>query len=331
MNDNNKNYIGIREVAKIAGVSTATVSRVINSPEQTSAQVRDKVLSVIRDCNYVPNQAVKNLFSKSSNSIAIFIYDMNNPFFTSLIKEVNKICFENKYTLLICDTENNIEKEQESFRYCEAIRTKGIILTEGITYDFFLSEKRNQTIAFLDRSSFSAFSSVCSDNEKGVKILVDYLFNLNHRKIAFAGFNELFQSSQERKSAFIKSMAEKDLLINDEYIYSGEFDYKTGVNALDYFCSLSEFPTAIICANDQIARGMIMRANKLNIKIPQDLSIVGFDDADSTYFWPKITTIRQNIPEMAKTLFDLIVNPPELPVQKKIDVSFVRGETCKRI
>lgn len=162
-------------------------------------------------------------------------------------------------------------------------------------------------------------------------MLVDYLYNLNHKKIAFAGYNESFHSSQERKEAFLSAMKEKDLSVFEEYIYSGEFDCKTGVNALDYYCSLSDLPSAVICANDQIARGMIMRANKLGVRIPDDISIVGYDNADLTYFWPKITTIRQDITQIAQTLFDLIVNPPDEPVHKKLDVSFIRGETCKRV
>jgi DNA-binding LacI/PurR family transcriptional regulator len=331
MKEKSKEYIGIREIARLAEVSTATVSRVLNSPSQTSKEVQDKVLAIINEYNYVPNQTVKNLFSKTSNSIAIFIYDMSNPFFVSLIKETNKICFHHKYTLLICDTENNIEKEKESLKYCEAIRTKGIILTEGISYDFFLSEKCNQTIAFFDRFIPASYSTVASDNDNGIRMLIDYLYNLNHKKIAFAGFNENLQSSKKRMNAFVTHMKNKDLTISEEYIYHGVFDYKTGINAMDYFCSLTNFPTAVVCANDQIARGMIMRANKLNIKIPQDLSIVGFDGVDSTYFWPKITTIQQNIEQIAKNLFNLIVNPPAKPEQILINTRFIQGETCRKI
>lgn len=330
MIDKEKKYFGIRDIAKIAGVSTATVSRVINSPESTSAAVQKKVMDVIKKYNYVPNQMAKNLFSQNSNSIAIFIYDINNPFFATLIKELNNIAFENKFTLLICDTENNIDKEREYLYYCQSIRCNSIILTEGVNHKLF-SSNVNQKIAYLDRYSDSNCSSVRSDNNKGIKTLVDYLYNLNHRKIAFAGSINNFQSALDRKNSYIDALKSHNIEINHEYIFSGKFDYKTGVKALEYYWSLNDRPTAVVCSNDQIAQGLIMAAYKHNINVPNDLSVVGFDGVDSAYFYPKITTIKQNISLIAQTLFDAVTSPTNEAIQKVIDVSIDIGESCKKI
>ncbi len=329
LSSNEKKYFGIRDIAKIAGVSTATVSRVINSPNSTSEAVRKKVMEVIDEYNYVPNQMAKNLFSKTSNSIAIFVYDMENPFFTSLVKKLNNIAFKNKYTLLICDTENNIDKEREYLNYCKSIRTSGIILTEGVNYDLYSSD--SQTIACLDRSADTKFSTVRSDNVKGIRMLIDYLYNLNHRKIAFAGAMDEFQTATERKNSYISSLESHDIHINEDYIFTGHFNYETGVKALNYFWSLNEKPTAIVCANDQIAKGLIMEAYKLNISVPDDLSVVGFDGIVSPYFYPRITTIEQNIKKIAKSLFKAITSKTHTPVHDIIDVSIVIGESCKKI
>lgn len=330
MNNSKKKYIGIREISKIAGVSTATVSRVINSPETTSEAIRKKVMAVIEEYNYVPNQMAKNLFSMTSNSIAIFVYDMENPFFISLIKALNNIAFDNQYTLLICDTENNLDKEREYLKYCQSIRCSGIILTEGVKYDLF-SHTQNQTIAILDRFTNKNISSVRSDNHKGMKLLVDYLYNLNHRKIAFAGAMNEFQSATERKNSYMEAMQCHNLEVRDDYIFSGGFNYETGVNALNYYLSMVDKPTAVICANDQIASGLIMKAYKLNISVPNDISVAGFDGIASSYFYPKITTIQQNISKIAQTLFDLVTSKPSEPKQSIIDVSLVVGESCKKI
>ncbi|GKX29809.1 DNA-binding transcriptional regulator CytR [Vallitalea longa] len=330
MSTNKKKYFGIRDIAKIAGVSTATVSRVINSPDSTSESIRKKVMAVIEEYNYVPNQMAKNLFSMTSNSIAIFVYDMENPFFTSLVKKLNNIAFKNKYTLLICDTENNIDKEQEYLNYCKSIRTSGIILTEGVNYDLYSSDSQ-QTIACLDRSADTRFSTVRSDNVKGMKLLIDYLYNLNHRKIAFAGAMDEFQTATERKNSYIKSLKSHNIDVDEEYIFTGHFNYETGVKALNYFWSLNQKPTAIVCANDQIAKGLIMEAYKLNISVPNDLSVVGFDGIVSSYFYPRITTIEQNIKKLAKALFKAITSKSTAPVHEIIDVSIVIGESCKKI
>lgn len=331
LSSNEKKYFGIRDVARIAGVSTATVSRVINSPDSTSEAVRKRVIAVIQEYNYVPNQMAKNLFSKTSNSIAIFVYDMENPFFTSLVKKLNKIAFKNKYTLLICDTENNIDKEREYLNYCKSIRTSGIILTEGVNYDLYSSSDSQQTIACLDRSVDTKFSTVRSDNVKGIRMLIDYLYNLNHRRIAFAGAMDELQTATERKNSYIKSLGSHDIYINEDYIFTGHFNYETGVKALNYFWSLNEKPTAIVCANDQIAKGLIMEAYKLNISVPDDLSVVGFDGIVSPYFYPRITTVKQDIKKIAKSLFEAITLKPSNPVHDIIDVSIVIGESCKKI
>lgn len=331
MANNEKKFFGIRDIAKIAGVSTATVSRVINSPESTSLKMRKKVMAVIDEYNYVPNQMAKNLFSQSSNSIAVFIYDVENPFFTALIKELNNIAFENKYTLLICDTENNIDKEREYLHYCQSIRCTGIILTEGVNYDLFSSGSTSQTIAYLDRYSDPKYSSVRSDNYKGIQKLMDYLYNLNHRKIAFAGSMSGFQTALDRKQSYLDALTNHNIDINKNYMYDGPFSYKTGVKALEYFWSLNDKPTAVVCANDQIAQGLIMRAHKLNISVPDDLSVVGFDGVDSSYFYPKITTVRQNMKKIAQTLFDAVTKKNIEPIHEVIDISIIIGESCKKI
>lgn len=331
MKPDDKQYFGIRDISKIAGVSTATVSRVINSPETTSEAVREKVMAVIKEYNYVPNQMAKNLFSMTSNSIAIFVYDMENPFFISLIKELNNIAFENHYTLLICDTENNIDKEREYLKYCQSIRCIGIILTEGVNYDLYSENNQYQTIAFFDRFADQQYTSVRSDNRKGMKLLVDYLYNLNHRKIAFAGVKEEFQSATERRNSYLEALRSHNLDFREDYIFTGGFNHKTGVNALNYFLSQDDKPTAVICANDQIARGFIMNAYKLNISVPGDISVAGFDGIDSTYFYPKITTIRQDINQIAQCLFGSVTSKSTTHTQKIVDVSMIVGESCKKI
>lgn len=332
MNNKHKKYFGIRDIAKIAGVSTATVSRVINQPDSTSNEIREKVEAIIKEYNYVPNQMAKNLFSQDSNSIAIFIYDVSNPFFANLIKELNNIAFENECALIICDTENSKEKEIQYLRYCQSIRCNKIILTEGVNYDLYKDLSATQTIACLDRCSDHRFSTVTSDNYNGIKKLVDYLYNLNHRKIAFAGAMKAYHTANIRKQSYMDALENHDLKVRDDFVFfSDRFSYETGVKALDYFWSLNDRPTAIVCANDQIAQGLIMRAYKLKISIPDDLSIVGFDGIDNQYFYPKITTIRQDIRKIAETLFKAVSVTQEPLLHETINTEFIIGESCKMI
>lgn len=327
-----KQQIGIRDIARLAGVSVATVSRVINTPEKTTQKTRDKVNKIIEEYNYVPNILVRDIYQKARNSIAIFIRDIEISFFVELIKELNNIAFENKYALIICNTENNTEKEKEYLKFCEGIRTKGIIFTEGHTKQVFSSPASNQTLVFHDRYVSDKYSSVVANNRKGIKMLVDYLYNLGHTKFAFVGDNPLEISAQERKQAFLDTLEEKGITVPPEYIIKGNWKARSGVDALDYVCTLSDRPTAIVCANDTIARGFIVRANKMGLKVPRDFSVVGFDGYTPEYFYPRITTVKQDVKKIAKNLFDCVTLPPDAkPKHIMLDVKMIIGDSCHRI
>lgn len=330
--NNDSPYIGIRDIARLANVSTATVSRVINHPEQTSPQIRARVKAVIDQQHYVPNQTVKNLFARHSDSIALFVSDISNPFYISLLQELNQLAFANKHTLLICNTSNDAQKEQDYLDYCAAIRAKGIIITEG--YDFVSSVNNlHIPLVMLDRSGMNIWSSVQSDNSDSIFRAVNYLYNLNHRRIAFAsprvessgGFLSLYHRWDGYRNAM-----DSYGLFRQEYAYTqaDALNVTAGINALNYFLSLPEPPTAILCANDMVAHGILLRAQELNIEIPQQLSVIGFDGIPSPFFIKQLTTIRQNIPAIAETLFKLCLQPPTPPRHITIPTEFIPGQTC---
>lgn len=185
-----KTFLGIREIASIANVSTATVSRVINHPEKCSENTRNKVEQIIKEYKYVPNENIKHIFSKSSKTIAIFIYDITNPFYTQLIMELNELCFKEHYTLLICASENDLQKEKAYLELCLAKRCEGIILTEGVSNRLF--ENIDIPFVSLDRKDNTSISCITSESYYSIRKIVNYLYNLGHRKIAFVGQKKIF-------------------------------------------------------------------------------------------------------------------------------------------
>lgn len=327
-----KKSIGIREVAALAGVSVATVSRVINTPELTAEETRQRVNAVIQQHHYVPNLVARGLYTQNSNSFALFVYDLENPFFIALVKELHKIAFERKCTLLICDTESSPEKEKEYFHYCEGIRTRGIIFTEGFQHPDFL-RNTEQALAFLDRDVGTGYASVRSDNRSGISMLMDYLYNLGHRIFGFAGYSPSACSCAGRMEAFSETLRVRGLPSPPENVFCGPMTPDTGVRSLDYFCTLRERPTAVVCANDQVARGLIVRANKLGLSIPGDFSVVGFDGCAPDYFYPSITTIRQDVPSLARELFACVSGEylQNGPREHVVPVSLVIGDSCSKV
>lgn len=325
----------IRSIAKEAGVSISTVSRVINRPEMTSEAMKDKVMPVIEKYGYVPNLMAKNLYSKHSNTIAIFVYDMMNPFFLSIIKELNKIVLKHKYHLIICDTENKQEQEYAYYEYCKAIRCSGIILTEGINHiDKVIANEENGSvinprIVSLDRHVNDDAPLVSSDNHNGIKDAVNHLIKLGHKKIAFAGLIPHMHSIQERFDGYCEAMQEGALPITEEHIFKvPALRTIDGVNVYNAFANLNNRPSALICSNDQIAKGFVMRASEEGLKIPQDCSIIGFDGVLTYDTWPRLTTMKQNIPAMSEALFQCLTQDKQCTRARRFETTLLEGQTC---
>lgn len=334
MDSSKKPYLGIREIARLAGVSTATVSRVINTPEATAPATREKVLKVIEAYNYVPNQAAKNLFSGTSNAIAIFVQDMRNPYYVGLIYELNRICLENGYMLIICDTGENIEAEKKYHEYCQSIRCSGILYTSGTIQELSNIPSNSIPLILFDREPFPGHDCYClwNNHEEATRILVDHLYKLGHRKIGFIGGPERLMASRERHAGFIRRMQHYNLPLPKEYFTFGEFDEQTGVDAFDYFYSLADAPTAIVAANDQLARGFIGRALSIGVRIPEEFSICGVDAVDIIHSYPPITSIRQDSKAIAEAAFYYITHSDIVPApqEKIMDVSlFIGTTTCR--
>ncbi|MGI6152264.1 MAG: LacI family DNA-binding transcriptional regulator, partial [Christensenellaceae bacterium] len=256
----NKKYLNMKDVAELAGVSTATVSRVLNSPSLTSEEIRKKVMDVIDKYGYVPSQSARKLFSDAANSIVLFIFDMTIPFYTYLIRDLNKLAFEKNYTLTICEIGDDYDAELKYYKYCKSIRASGIIYTTGSTRKSFGFDANSNSpipIVLLDREPFEdrACFEVRSDNRKGMSLLVDYLHKLGHRNIGFITGPMTFYSSTERFNGFMSAMDKLGLDIPKEHVVYGDFSTASGIKAFDYFYSMAEAPTAIVCSNDQIARG----------------------------------------------------------------------------
>lgn len=333
-----KRELSIREIAEKAGVSIATVSRVINNPEQVSQAMLDRVLPVIEKYDYVPNLAAKNIFSRRANAIAIFVYDMRNPFFLAIIKQLNMLALENDFTLLICDTENDEQREREYFRYCRSVRVAGIVLTEGAFLDSFtrglhgdVGNAQQQAIRLvsIDRPVGGDIPLITSDNEKAGYEITNHLIDLGHERIAFAGYNDQLRSIDERFNGFARALREKQLKLPVHFLlFHNQPTKEAGAQTLDsLFNDHDVVPTAVVCANDEIARGLINRANEKGMRVPEDLSVTGFDGVDGSYSWKPITTMKQQIDRMAEKAFNYIVQDKERRPDIKLKMKFVPGNT----
>lgn len=188
-------------------------------------------------------------------------------------------------------------------------------------------------MVFFDRGRDEKSVYVASDNYESARKVVNYLCNLGHEKIAFVGAMGDFESVQCRYRGYRDELKARGVTFEQQYVY-GERGYmcaEMGRNALRYFLSLEEPPTAIFCACDILALGVVNAAQKMNIKIPEQLSVCGFDHVMDDYFYVQLTTVEQDVPGIAKALFEEIINYQDDPRRRIVKSKFIYGETCARV
>lgn len=329
-----KTRAGIRAVAEAAGVSIATVSRVINSPELVSQETRDKVREAMLQCNYSVPAASQNKAASDVKTIALFVFDIASPFYIALTKEFLRLSYEYNFNLVICESSSSVSKEK-LLDYCSNIHASGIVYSASYEMEELpLNSDISIPMVLIDHAPFADYPTynLISDNEKAIQLLVTYLRHLNHERIAFIGCRSTV-SLYSRYEYFQKTLLSAQGQLNPDYIHlSDAYDEKAGIEAFDKFYSLAEPPTAIIAASDQIAHGFILRALSLGVRIPQDFSVCGIDGVSEQYY-PPITSVRQNISAMAAKACAYLLHPESvtLPCREIIDVAFQSGQTCTNI
>jgi len=296
----------IRDVASLAGVSVATVSRVINDKGYVNQDTRDKVLQSIKQLNYKPNDVARSLFKGKSKMIALFVPDIMNPFFPELARSVEDVCNAQGYTFVLCNTDNSIEKE---LAYLNALQQKSvdgiIIVSSTLTSEHM--EDVNVPIIALDRTFDTSFSTVKVNNRQGAKVATEYLKSIGCQRIAHVTGPENASNTAERLRGFLDVVKDEDWFLSD-YIVSGDYNLQMAKKVITKL--LLEHPEidGLFIGNDVMAVGALKAAEQLNIQVPHDLSIIGFDGitlGETTT--PSLTTVAQPIYKMGSRAAELLI------------------------
>ncbi len=326
----------ISNIAKICGTSKATVSRVLNTPKLVSKPLRSKILKAMAEVGYTPNPFAKNLGNNGTWGIALFVFDILNPFFALMVRQIGNQTMQKRIPLTVCDTENDKEKENVYLEYLLENKIGGIIFAEGISPALIDRARKRVPTVLIDQHHMSGrIPEVASDNFSGAMQATEYLIQLSHRRIGFVAGPKDWMSAQERFSGYRGALAKHQIDADPQLIFHGDFLYESGIRALEYFIGLPEWPTAVFCANDQMALGILNKAQAMNISIPNDISLVGFDAIPLLGFsTPKLTTVKQDIPELCRLAVDLLMkqrnNQPSRN-RTAVPTQLIVGETCKKI
>jgi LacI family transcriptional regulator, repressor for deo operon, udp, cdd, tsx, nupC, and nupG len=314
----------IREVAKRAGVSTATVSRVLSRPDVVSPDTRIRVLKAVERLGYAPNSVAKNLRTLKSRKLLVTVPDISNPFFSLILQGIEDTAQKNGYSVLLGDTQHDERREE---RYALMLKQKeadGLIFLGHRLPQVAASvvqELAPQCAPIVNGCEFSAelgVPSVHIDNAKAASEAMQHLYDLGHRMIGVVTGPLLSPLSRDRLQGALAAArsqgGEADVIVTQ-----GDFSIRSGSEAAEVLLDRAEPPTAVFCFNDEMAMGLIGAARRRGLRIPDDLSVVGFDDIRfAECIDPPLTTIAQPMREIgegtARLLLEILNGSQLAPV-----------------
>lgn len=297
----------IKDVALKAGVSIATVSHVLNGTRGTRPQTRQRVLAAIEDLGYAQNQAARNLVMGRSSLLGLIISDIRNPFFPEVTAAFQDQALLHNMDALVVNTNYDAHRTLNSVKRMIGLQVPALaILTSQIAPGVMdmLAEQKIATV-YLDLGRVDRYiSNILLDYERGIAEGLEYLRNLGHRRIAYIGGPLHLHSAQRRKKAYLETAAE--LGLDPDYAIDADFTVKGGYYACSKLLS-GRAPTAIMAANDLTAIGVLHRAYDGGLRVPEDLSVVGFDDILIAEFTqPALTTLAVPRTEIGKVAFEAL-------------------------
>jgi len=289
----------IQDVAKMANVSTATVSRALSFPDRVSEKTRDAVLQAIEKSGYTINQSARNLRRGGTGTILVLLPNLANSFFSRVLKGIETIASKEGFSILIADSQFPPIDEAAFGNLFNISRIDGAIVLDGNIPQSFFDRQNGRKPAMVFACEWIPGSKTAAfhiDNIAGAMMATDHLVALGHRKIGHVAGPPNNVLSRDRVTGFLQSLQKHGLGCPDDWKIQGDFTIESGVQAAQHWLSLNqkERPTALFCASDEMAFGLISELNQNGIKVPQDLSIVGFDDVEfAAHSIPALSTIHQ--------------------------------------
>ncbi|MCG0276026.1 MAG: LacI family transcriptional regulator [Thermosediminibacteraceae bacterium] len=332
----------IEDVARLANVSIATVSRVFNNKPDVSPKTRERVLEIAKELGYEPSMPARSLIKGKTGIIGLIVPDISNPYYSEIVRGIEDTCRIRGYNVILCNADNKREKELE---YIDILKNRWV---DGVIFhcDYFSEEhyeaftRKKIPVVLAGRATSYDVPYVTIDNVKAAYDAINYLISLGHKRIGLIhgpleGMKETVDSV-ERLIGYKKALGEAGLEVCDELIAEGDFKAKGGYKAAVKILKAGVKPTAIFAVSDIMAFGALNAVFDCGLKCPEDVSVVGFDNIDlSEITRPPLTTVAQPMYEIGSVAADILMNliNGESIERKRIilDHKLVIRNSCKRV
>ncbi len=313
----------ISDVAKLSGLSKTTVSRVINNHPYVSKEKKEQVLKAMEELGYTPNPSARRLRGQLTTTLGVIVPRIINPFFSYLVNSIEQTAYNKGYQVLICQSNEDKEKELSFLNLLKTKQVDGIIMT-AIENDW------NSIQPFTDYGPIVLCNEYVNhadvpmirlDQYKGTYIGVKHLIERGHQKIAYCtgGLFDEQGKDKDRNHGYQKALKEAGISINPKWIFVNQHTIEDGKQVMKQILQMDDRPTAVFTGSDEIAGGMMIEAKGHGVRVPDDMAIIGFDDQPlAEMLDPKLTTIRQPVDQMGEKSVEVIIEMltnPEMKIE----------------
>lgn len=309
--------ITIYDIAKEAGVSAATVSRVLTNNANVRKEKKDKVQNLIEKYNFKPNAMARGLADTKRRVIGIVAADVRNPYYAELFVACENAAREAGYTVLLCNSQGITKWESQQLSMLQEQRVDAVIQLGGRADDLVSDpeyvEKVNQMISNIPlvvtgKLDGTQCYQVQIDAEKAAELVVEHLAGLGHKRIAFVGGRQDVASTYVKHRKYVELCKKHQIEYRQEYVVDGDYSYESGYTGMNYLTELEDVPTAVIAINDYTAAGVMRSATDHGYRIPKDLSVVSYDNTSLTeLLTPKLTSVDYDYEMLGRRLVDTAI------------------------
>ncbi|RBW69514.1 LacI family DNA-binding transcriptional regulator [Bacillus taeanensis] len=334
--------VTIKDVAKMANVSPSTVSRVIANNPRISEKTKRRVRETMKQLGYHPNFHARSLANKSTDTVGVVMPSaahnvLQNPFFPEVLRGISTKAYENRYGLYLSTGTTEEEIFEEVVTMVQGRRVDGIILLYSRVDDQIMNYLEEEQFPFtvIGKPYIHAerITHVDNDNYYIAKEVTDYLIQLGHERIAFVGGNLDLVVTRDRMRGYQQALIEAEIPFHDEYTIHEKFLKEGGRDAIAELLSLDQPPTALVVSDDLMAFGMLSHLDNMNVRVPEDISIISFNNIMlSDYSRPPLTSVDINIFQLgfeaANCLIEKIKHPNALPKRITIPAKMIKRQSC---
>nr|WP_237398342.1 MULTISPECIES: ribose operon transcriptional repressor RbsR [unclassified Gilliamella] len=309
----------MKDVAKYANVSTSTVSHVINNDRYVSPTIREKVELAIKQLNYAPSAIARSLKSNKTYTIGMLVTASNNPFYSEVVQGVERSCYELGYNLILCSTEGDHQRMLDNIEHLLQKRVDGLLAMCTETYSIpqqIFARYPKLPIVMMDWAPFSGICDIIQDNSfHGAMLATEYLIEQKYKHIACITGPLNNTQAQSRLQGYRKAMQNADLEIFEGYEAQGDFQFASGIVAMQHLLELEIPPEAVFCSNDAMAIGAYQALYRKGLEAGKNIAIIGYDDIEiAQYMTPPLTTIHQPKEELGQLAVETLLNRFHNPI-----------------